>query len=146
MTKDEIIKIIGILSLNYEKFSIKIEDKNNLNTISSIWFDALKDTDYNISLKAVKKIILNSKEMPTIYEIKKTIQEMKRKETEDEAWNRAYKVINRGIYMSEEEFEKLDSDLKSFFIDIENLKKIAKTKISIVNTEIKKKFLKYYNG
>ena len=49
-------------------------------------------------------------------------------------------------FVSEEEFEKLDSDLKSFFIDIENLKKIAKTKISIVNTEIKKKFLKYYNG
>lgn len=145
MTRDETLRIIKILELNYQKFSEKLQNKENLETAIDIWQEALKDTNYNTSLKAIKKLILNKKEIPTIYDVKKIILEIKKEQTEEEAWDKAYKIINKGIYMSQKEFNNLDPEFKNFFRNLENLKRISKSKTSIVNTKIKSKFLEYYN-
>ena len=145
MTRDETLRIIKILELNYQKFSEKLQNKENLETAIVIWQEALKDTNYNTSLKAIKKLILNKKEIPTIYDVKKIILEIKKEQTEEEAWDKAYKIINKGIYMSQKEFNNLDPEFKNFFRNLENLKRISKSKTSIVNTKIKSKFLEYYN-
>lgn len=145
MTRDETLRIIKILELNYQKFSEKLQNKENLETAIDIWQEALKDTNYNTSLKAIKKLILNKKEIPTIYDVKKIILEIKKEQTEEEAWDKAYKIINKGIYMSQKEFNNLDPEFKNFFRNLENLKRISKSKTNIVNTKIKSKFLEYYN-
>lgn len=145
MTRDETLRIIKILELNYQKFSEKLQNKENLETAIDIWQEALKDTNYNTSLKAIKKLILNKKEIPTIYDVKKIILEIRKEQTEEEAWDKAYKIINKGIYMSQKEFNNLDPEFKNFFRNLENLKRISKSKTSIVNTKIKSKFLEYYN-
>lgn len=145
MTRDETLRIIKILELNYQKFSEKLQNKENLETAIDIWQEVLKDTNYNTSLKAIKKLILNKKEIPTIYDVKKIILEIRKEQTEEEAWDKAYKIINKGIYMSQKEFNNLDPEFKNFFRNLENLKRISKSKTSIVNTKIKSKFLEYYN-
>ena len=145
MTRDETLRIIKILELNYQKFSEKLQNKENLETAIDIWQEALKDTNYNTSLKAIKKLILNKKEIPTIQDVKKIILEIKKEQTEEEAWDKAYKIINKGIYMSQKEFNNLDPEFKNFFRNLENLKRISKSKTNIVNTKIKSKFLEYYN-
>ena len=145
MTRDETLRIIKILELNYQKFWEKLQNKENLETAIDIWQEALKDTNYNTSLKAIKKLILNKKEIPTIYDVKKIILEIKKEQTEEEAWDKAYKIINKGIYMSQKEFNNLDPEFKNFFRNLENLKRISKSKTNIVNTKIKSKFLEYYN-
>lgn len=145
MTRDKTLRIIKILELNYQKFSEKLQNKENLETAIDIWQEALKDTNYNTSLKAIKKLILNKKEIPTIYDVKKIILEIKKEQTEEEAWDKAYKIINKGIYMSQKEFNNLDPEFKNFFRNLENLKRISKSKTNIVNTKIKSKFLEYYN-
>ena len=47
--------------------------------------------------------------------------------------------------MSQKEFNNLDPEFKNFFRNLENLKRISKSKTNIVNTKIKSKFLEYYN-
>lgn len=145
MTKEETIKIIKILELNYEKFSKQLENKENLQTAVNMWEEAFKNTKYNICLKAIKNIIVTNNERPTINEVKKEIIKIEKQQNDEFVWKKVYKVISNGIYMTETEFKNLDIEFKNFFKNLENLKKISKTRIKIVNTKIKDEYLKYYN-
>ena len=99
-------------------------------------------------LQAVKKSIIDSPYPPTIHDIRKNAIEMMnptQKRTAIEAWNEAYSMICRGLYMTEEQFETASLEVKKFFGNVRQVKELAQTDTDTVNSVTKGQFLKQYD-
>lgn len=62
MSKEDFLKVITRLGMAY--------NKNFDNSTMALWYDYLKDCDYEILKATVKRVILNNKYMPSIAELK----------------------------------------------------------------------------
>lgn len=144
MNRTETIQVITLLAGNYD--SIAKKDNTQKQLMISTWQECLGDLDYRLVLEAVKKTMITSPYPPTIADIRKNAISLVTPEavTAIEAWNEAYKMICRGLYMTEEEFEKANPVIKKFFRNVGQVKEIAQMDISTVNSVIKGQFLKQY--
>lgn len=145
MNKQETIQIITLLAGNYD--SIAKKDNTQKQLMINTWQECLGDLDYNLVLQAVKKTIIQSPYPPTIHEIRKNAVEMVNPNTAKsaiEAWNEAYNMICGGLYMTEEQFNMANPEVKTFFGDVRQVKELAQTKTDVVNSVTKGQFLKQY--
>lgn len=144
MTKKETVELITYIGSNYE--SILNKTKEQLEMMVELWYDCLKDLDYEIVKQALKKTILESKYMPTIAEIRQNAIQMitPRRKTGIEAWSDAYKLICRGTTVTQKEFDNLEPNIKKFFGSVSQLKDYAtnaETNMDVVRSN----FLKSYD-
>ena len=123
MNKQETAQIIALIAGNYQNIAEKTKEQKQ--TMLHTWYECLNDLDYNAVLSATKKCIIQSPYPPTIYDIRKNtteLMEKSNKRTSIEAWQEAYKMICKGTYMTKEDFEKYNDDVKRFFGSVENLR------------------------
>lgn len=146
MKKEETIQTITLLAGNYD--SIAKKDKTQKQLMINTWQECLGDLEYKIVLQAVKKSIIDSPYPPTIHDIRKNAIEMMnptQKRTAIEAWNEAYSMICRGLYMTAEQFETASPEVKKFFGNVRQVRELAMTDADVVNSVTKGQFLKQYD-
>ncbi|MGN1301804.1 MAG: replicative helicase loader/inhibitor [Clostridia bacterium] len=147
MSRQEIIQVLTLLAGNYESFAKRTETDEQVKIMISTWLECLGDLDYKLVLAAVKKSIINSPYPPTIHEIRKNAIEMSATSIQKnpvEAWNEALKMISKGIYMTEEEFNQHSPEIKSFFGSVNQVRQLAMVDVETINTVTKGQFLKQY--
>lgn len=146
MNKQETTQVITLLAGNYD--SIANKDKTQIQLMVSTWHECLGDLDYNLVLQAVKKTIIESPYPPTIHEIRRNAIDFinpNKPKSGIEAWNEAYKMICKGLYMTSEEFKTASPEVQTFFGNVKQVQELAKTDIDTVNTVVKGQFLKQYD-
>lgn len=79
------------------------------NETMELWFDMLKDLDYEIASMGLKAYVSTNKFAPTIADIREYATKVTKPQqlNEMEAWSLVSKAIRNSGYHSEEEFEKL---------------------------------------
>lgn len=145
MKKTELIQILTILSSNYQSIAKMLEDETKSKVIYQTWYNCIGDLDYKLALAAVQKVMITSQFPPTIHEIRKAalgITEVKRKNDSMELWNEAFKMITKGTYMTQEEFDTHSPIVKKFFGDVAQVKALAQTDMQTISTVTKGQFLK----
>lgn len=146
MNRKETTQLITLLASNYRSIEERIKDKDKANLMLETWFSCLEDLDVNLCMIASKKAIMSSSFPPTIHDIRQAATEivtpMEENKTAIELWNEAYKMISRGSYMTEEDFEKHSPVVKKFFGSLGQVKELAATDLDVVNTVTKGQFLK----
>lgn len=148
MNKKETLQILTLLSANYESFAKRTEIYENLQIVANLWYECLKDLEYNLVLLAVKQVVISNKFPPTINEIREKVVEIINPKTDSaiEAWEEAYKMICNGSYMTKEEFESHSPKVKKFFGSVEQVRQLGKVDIDTCNTVVKGQFLKQYQN
>lgn len=148
MTRQETIKILTLLSNNYESFARRTETDEQVEMMIFTWMECLGDLDYNLVLQAVKKTILESEYPPTIHQVRKNAIEMIKPNTAKsavEAWNEALKLISNGLYMTKEQFEQASPEVKVFFgNNVQQVRELAMVDSETINSVTKGQFLKQY--
>ena len=122
MTKQETIQIITLLAGNYDSIAQKTIEQKQL--MIATWLECLGDLEYNIVLQSVKKAIMDSPYPPTIHDIRKNAIEFINPTQEDplDDWNEAYRMIQNGSYMTQEQFEQCSPICKKFFGSVDQLR------------------------
>ncbi len=146
MKKTEMVQIITLLAGNYDSIANKSQTQKEL--MLNTWYECLGDLDYKIVLQAVKKSIIDSSYPPTIHEIRKNAIQMinpTTNKTAIEAWNEALKMISNGLYMTQEQFESCNPEVKKYFGSVNNVRQHAMLDSDTVNSVIKGQFLKQYD-
>lgn len=145
MNKQETTQIITLLAGNYDSIANKsqLQKQMMLNT----WYECLKDLDYKLVLGAVKKTIIESQYTPTIADIRKNAIDLTNPTEYNalEDWNECYKMISRGAYMTQEEFDTYNDICKKFVGSLQQLRDYAMTDCEVINTVVKSNFLKQYD-
>ena len=147
MTRQETVVILTLLSGNYESFAKRTETDEQVKIMLDTWHECLGDLDYKLVLQAVKKTMIESPYPPTIADIRKNAVEITNPSTQRtaiEAWEEAYRMISRGTYMTQEEFEKASPEVKKFFGSVRQVRELALCDADTVNTVTKGQFLKQY--
>ena len=147
MNKKELVQVMTILGSNYTSIGKQLEDQEKKKIVLQTWFECLEDLDFKLVMAAVKKSIINSSFAPTIHDIRASALELvtpvENKKSPIEYWNEAFKMITKGTYMTQEEFEKYSPVVRKFFGDnVAQVKELAMTDISTINTVTKGQFLK----
>lgn len=146
MNKTETVQVITLLAGNYD--SVAKKDATQKQLMINTWQECLGDLEYQVVLQAVKKSIIDSPYPPTIHDIRKNAIEMMnptQKRTAIEAWNEAYSMICRGLYMTSEQFETASPEVKKFFGNVRQVRELAMTDADVVNSVTKGQFLKQYD-
>lgn len=146
MKKTETIQVLTLLASNYKSIDEKLNNPEKSKLLIEVWHECLGDLDYKLCMFAVKKAIMSSSYPPTIHDIRSVATGIVRPQQEDktaiEYWNEAYKMIRKGSYMTEEEFNKHSEVVKKFFGSVAQVKELALTDADTVNTVTKGQFLK----
>lgn len=142
MTRNEIIVVLGILKTAYPNF-YKNLSKEEMLDIVNLWSDMFQDSDSRIVTVAVKELINSFQYPPTIADVKNKMYSLTNNDkTPSELWDRLQKAISRGIYHSEEEFEKLPDEVKEFIRSSKQLKELAMMDSDVVHSVTKGQFFK----
>lgn len=147
MTRQETVAILTILAGNYESFAKRTETEQQVRIMIDVWHDLLEDLDYKVVLQSVKTAMINSPYPPTVHDIRKNamaIMSPESNKTAIEAWDEAYRMICRGLYMTQEEFDRASEEVKAFFGNVSQVRELAQTDIKTVNSVAKGQFLKQY--
>lgn len=142
MTIDETKMILGILKTAYPNFYKEMSKQEMLNVVD-LWADMFKNDNSKLVTVAVKELINSFQYPPTIADVKNKMYSLTNNEkTPSELWDRLQKAISRGIYHSEEEFEKLPDEVKEFIRSPKQLKELAMMDSDVVHSVTKGQFLK----
>lgn len=144
MVRKEIVQILALLAGNYDSFAKKTETDEQVETLINLWQDFLGDLDYKLVLQAVKKLIISSPYSPTINDIRKVAINIMNpvKSNTLELWDECYKMICKGTYMTQEEFDQHSEICKKFLGSTSQLRNYARTDIGTINTVVKGQFMK----
>lgn len=143
MNKQETVQVITLLAGNYD--SIAKKDNTQKQLMINTWQECLGDLDYRLVLQAVKKTIIDSPYPPTIHEIRKNAIDIisPKTTTAIESWDECYKMICKGNYMTQEEFDSHSEICKKFLGSISQLKAYS-TNIDFNMDVVRSNFLKQY--
>ncbi len=146
MTRNETIQLLTLLASNYKSIDDKLKDRDKAKMLLETWFECLSDIDFNLCMIAAKKAIMSSSYPPTIHDIRQAATEIvtpaEENKTAIEYWNEALKMIRKGSYMTETEFEKHSPVVKKFFGSVAQLRELAATDMDTIATVTKGQFLK----
>ncbi|GEM_PF-848645 len=146
MNRKETTQLIALLASNYRSIEERIKDKYKADLMIETWFSCLEDLDVNLCMIAVKKAIMSSSFPPTIHDIRQAATEIvtpaEENKTAIEYWNEALKMIRKGSYMTDTEFEKHSPVVKKFFGSVAQLRELAATDMDTIATVTKGQFLK----
>ena len=112
MDMKETKRILAAITAIYPSF-IKDRDPS---TLSQVWQQVFANTPYPLVNQALNAFIATDvKGFPPVpgalNEIIRKAQQLNGP-TEDDAWFKVYKAISRGLYNSQEEFDKLPKDIQ----------------------------------
>lgn len=142
MTIDETKMILGILKTAYPNFYKEMSKQEMLNVVD-LWADIFKNDNSKLVTVAVKELINSFQYPPTIADVKNKMYSLTNNDkTPSELWDRLQKAISRGIYHSEEEFEKLPDEVKEFIRSPKQLKELAMMNSDVVHSVTKGQFFK----
>lgn len=106
----EILKIITFLGAAYPRFAA-FADVNQAKNTAKVWADMLGDIDINLLFAAVKKYCATNKWPPTIAEIRESVLQIAKPDTETtaaDAWGEVMSAVKTyGIYREEEALASL---------------------------------------
>lgn len=104
MTIDEFAKFADAIKTYFPRDNVLPTNKS-----MDLWFDMLKDLDYEIAHASLKKYVSLNRFPPTISDIREQYNEFiyPIELNEMEAWSLVSKAIRNGGYNSSEEFSKL---------------------------------------
>ena len=142
MTSEEFGQLALLLKASYSGQNF-LSDKETIR----VWFELLKDMDFNTCKNAVMRHISTSKFPPTIADIRCVASENKHinDNEAEEAWVLVYKAIGNSIYNSVEEYNKLPKLVQKTVGGSENLRELAIADEESVLCE-KGRFIKQYNA
>lgn len=142
MNREEFSKLAFVIKSSYSTSNI-LEDEESV----SVWYELLKDMDYETCKKAVLRHICTSKFPPTIADIRGASSENAHANdyVAEEAWNKVYNAIGNSIYNSEEEFNKLPPLIQRAVGSAGNLRELAVADAESVLCE-KGRFIRQYNA
>lgn len=146
MKRTEMVQIITLLAGNYETIANKTPKQKEL--MLNTWYECLNDLDYDLVLRAVKRVIINSPYPPTIHEIRKNAIELINPTTQRtaiEAWNEALNMMSGGLYMTEEQFNHYSPEVRKFFGSVNQVRQLAMLDSDTINSVTKGQFLKQYD-
>ena len=116
MTKNDVMKIIAILEVNYPQHYQKLNDEQ-MDNLLSLWCELWKDTDANLIANAVKTIISTdtSPFPPNIATINTKAYELTHKSslTEQEIVKCLKKAIKNSLYYSKQMYDDLPEEAKA---------------------------------
>jgi len=108
MNKKEFIIITEVIMSFFPNFEKKISTDTRL----KIWFEMFQDLNYKSTELALKKVLIDSKYMPTVSEIRQAVAEIENPDnsiTGSEAWGQVIKAIGRyGIYEPKKALDSMD--------------------------------------
>ena len=84
MTREEIIKVIGIITTAYPNFD-KFRDEKHIRSMVAIWADMFSEDDAGLVALSVKEYISTSKWPPSIAEIREIMVRIKSGEAREVA-------------------------------------------------------------
>lgn len=104
MTREEFGIIVKALKAVYSTPTF-IPDQDAFN----VWYELLKDIDYQTATKAVQSYMTTENKLPTIADIRSKAMQFSQSEqpNELEAWALVSKALSNGYYGANEEYEKL---------------------------------------
>lgn len=111
-----------------------------------VWYELLRDIPYPAASEAVKHYVMTEKFPPTPAGIRERVADMVETQemSELEAWDRAYRAIKRGIYHSDEEFEKLPPAVQDAVGSPKSLRDWAMMDSSAIESTVQANFYKAY--
>lgn len=141
MTQGEFQKLLTTMKSLYSQPTF-IPDENAM----ELWFDLLKDLDYEQANKALMNHMATSKFPPMPADIREKAAEYVTSDymTPLEAWGLAYKAVGNSIYNSKEEFEKLPPIIQKVVGNHETLREWAMMDINDVQTVEQSHFIRSY--
>ena len=143
MTREEAIKVLTILKVNYPNFYKDIDKEETLQTVE-LYQEMFNGCDIRIVLLAIKELINSFKYPPTIADIKNKMYELTN--TNDtsptELWDKLLTAIRNGTYGAEVEFEKLPDIVKEFVKSPSQLREMASMDSDVIHSVVKGQFLK----
>lgn len=142
MTIDETKMILGILKTAYPNFYKEMSKQEMLNVVD-LWADMFKNDNSKLVTVAVKELINSFQYPPTIADVKNKMYSLTNNDkTPSELWDRLQKAISRGIYHSEEEFEKLPDEVKEYIKSPGQLRELAMLDSDVIHSVTKGQFFK----
>ena len=95
MTREETIKVIGIITTAYPNFD-KFRDEKHIRSMVAIWADMFSEDDAGLVALAVKEHISTSKWPPSIAEIREIMTRIAHPDIipPDEAWEVVSKYLD----------------------------------------------------
>lgn len=152
MDKKECAKVLAILQANYQA-SYKGYNTEDATALINLWAELFADANYSEVIAAVKAIMLSDSSdfAPSIGKINNKIYELREKAsgndmTAAEAWALVKAALSRGIYYSEEEFNKLPAKIQRIVGSPNQLRTWAVGDISATDTVIASNFMRSYNA
>ncbi|MGM0409272.1 MAG: replicative helicase loader/inhibitor, partial [Bacillota bacterium] len=113
MNKKEFMIITEIIMSFFPKFEKKINNETRL----KIWYEMFEDLNFKNAQLALKKVLVESKYMPTVSEIRQAVADIENpdnKITGSEAWGQVKKAISKyGRYREKEALESMDERVRS---------------------------------
>ncbi|MBR4111861.1 MAG: hypothetical protein IKK53_02385 [Ruminiclostridium sp.] len=150
MTYDETLKIFAVLKANYSNF-FKDITRQDAEAQVRLWCEMFEDDTYTAVGAAVKAYIATdtSGYPPNVGKIKSCLLKFMQAEeelTEIEATNRILKAVERGIYNSVEEFEKLPETLKRLVGSATRLREWALMDSDELNSVVASNLMRSYRA
>ena len=142
MTKREFLEIVTTINLAYRN-ARPIEDMK----MAEVWYQSLKDLDYETVKQAAMSLIMTSHFPPEISDIRKAVLDITSptEMTSTEAWGLVYKAISNAGYHAREEFEKLPEICQRAVGSPEALKEMSMMDITTVNSVWMSHFVRNYD-
>lgn len=110
MTREEIIKVIGIITTAYPNFD-KFRDEKHIRSMVAIWADMFSEDDAGLVALSVKEYISTSKWPPSIAEIREIMVRIAHPDIipPDEAWEVVSKYLAVTGEYNHDDYERCGS-------------------------------------
>lgn len=141
--REDFMKLVTVLRAAYssEKF---MPDKQS----AIVWYEMLKDIDYQTLMQGCYKLIQSSPYPPTIADIRASCASLQTVErlTDLEAWALVRKALSNGTYGAEQEFAKLPPLVQKAVGSPANIREMAQADLDSVATVFQSQFLRAYRA
>lgn len=142
--KEDFMKLVTVLraAYNSEKF---MPDKQS----ALVWYEMLKDIDYQTLMQGCYKLIQSSPYPPTIADIRASCASLKAEPdrlSDMKAWALVRKALSNGTYGAEQEFSKLPPLVQKAVGTPSIIREMAQADTESVATVFQSQFLRAYRA
>ena len=141
ITKEQFLILVASMKAVYpsEKF---LPDDN----AAKVWYQLLKDMDYQTLSMAIQRHMMTSPYPPTIADLRKQAVPEIDQMSELAAWSLVRQAISNSSYHSEEEFRKLPPLIQKAIGNPANLREMASMDVGTVNSVEQSNFMRVYRA
>lgn len=112
MDRKEFAQTCEIIKAFFPKFQENIDSKQK----KTIWYEMFEDLEFDVTSTALKKVLAESKYMPTVAEIRQAVANIKNPKNEmtgSEAWGQIRKAIQRfGSWNVQDAYQSMDPEVR----------------------------------